>query len=152
MHAPTGGDGLVSATDDNKALVRRFIDEVLNQGNLDSARELLAPDFVLHHPMLDEPAHGAEGYKKAIDWFDTVFPDFQTTIDFLVAEGDMVASRWTVNATHTGPFGDIAATGKHVTYTGIAEYRVRDGKIVEGRIQEDLAGILQQIGAVPATA
>jgi steroid delta-isomerase-like uncharacterized protein len=137
---------------ENKAIVRRFIDEVLNQGNLETARELLAPDFVLYHPMLPEPAHGADGYKNAIEWFDTVFPDFQTEIEFLVGEGDMVASRWRVRATHTGEFQGIPATGKRVEYTGIAEYRLRDGKIVEGRIQEDLLGIMQQIGALPAPA
>jgi steroid delta-isomerase-like uncharacterized protein len=137
--------------EDNKQIVRRFIQEVLNEGNLDTARELLAPDFTLHHPMLPEPAHGPEGYKQAIDWFDTVFPDFQTEIEFLVGEGDKVASRWRVTATHTGEFQGIPPTGKKITYTGIAEYVVQEGKIVEGRIQEDLAGIMQQIGAIPGS-
>ncbi len=133
----------------NKETVTRFINEVLNNGNLDVARELLAEDFYLYHPMLDEPAHGADGYKQAIDWLDTAFPDFNTKVEFLAAEGDKVASRWTVTATHTGEFQGIAPTGRKITYTGIAEYTLHEGKIVEGRIEEDMAGIMMQIGAIP---
>ena len=77
------------------------------------------------------------------------FPDFQATIEDLFAEGDKVVLRFTFHGTHQGEFMGVAPTGKQVTMTGVEIFRIGDGKIVELWGQEDVLGMMQQIGAIP---
>jgi predicted ester cyclase len=77
------------------------------------------------------------------------FPDMEIEVDLLLAEDDLVVGRWTATATHQGPMMGIPPSGRPITITGIDIQRVADGKIVEVWHQEDILGMLQQIGALP---
>jgi steroid delta-isomerase-like uncharacterized protein len=136
------------STEENKALVRRFDEEVWGKGNLAVADELLATNFVLHAPP-PEVAPDLEGYKQWVSTARTAFPDLQTTIEDMIAEGDKVVTRWTVRGTHKGEIMGIAPTGKQVTMTGISIDRIEGGKIVEEWNEMDMLGMMQQLGAVP---
>ena len=142
---------------DNKALVRRWF-EALNTGPHGTWREafdaLVATTFVLHDPFAPPglPA-GPQGLKAyAYDPWFAGFPDSQMTIEDLIAEGDKVVYRGTIRGTHRGAFMGIAPTGKHVTFTGIAIFRVEEGKIAELWQNLDTLGLLQQLGAIPQMA
>ncbi|MCX6022967.1 MAG: ester cyclase [Chloroflexi bacterium] len=131
----------------NKALARRFYDEVLNAGRLDVLDEILTADAVYHNAALGEPA-GREGAKARIAGLRTGFPDLHYTVEQFVAEGGTVAARFVIHGTHDGPFGGIAATGRKVQITGSAFYQMADGKITEVRVFADFLNVIQQIGAV----
>lgn len=140
------------STEDNKATVRRYFEEVLNQGHLALAEELNAPNWVYHDTAVPEVRTLAE-YSQ---WFTEVrqaFPDFQVTIEDLVAEGDEVTVRYTWRGTNTGPITrpmPIPATGKQVTATGMSLVRFAGGKGVEVWNQTDSLGLFQQLGLLPA--
>ena len=148
------------STEDNKAIVRRFFEEVQNQGNVAAVDELLAPNILLHFDFpLDVPVPrelqlGLEEIKQDFSQFRTTFPDFHFTVELLVAEGDLVVTRGTARGTHTGEYRGliyqgIPPTGKQVTWTYIAIVRILDGKIVEQWSNGDDLGRLQQLGALP---
>ena len=95
------------STEENKALARRFADDIINRGNVDVVDEVYAPDYVDHDPAMPEDVHGIEGAKENYNMILSAFPDPQVTIEDQVAEGDTVVSRWTMNATHQGELMDI---------------------------------------------
>jgi steroid delta-isomerase-like uncharacterized protein len=136
------------STEQNKAIVRRFFEEVGNQGNLDLAGEIFAAD-VVDHTAPPGQAPGLEGVKHNLAIFRTAFPDVRLTIEELFAEGDRVVARYTARATQTGEFFGIPPTGKQVTVTGISLSRIANGKIVEQWGNQDDLGMLQQLGVVP---
>jgi predicted ester cyclase len=78
--------------------------------------------------------------------FRAAFPDLQTAIDFMVEEGEFVVSRWTAEGTHTGPWADIAPTGKRIRFCGVNIYRIRNGKVIELWNHRDDLGVMQQLG------
>lgn len=133
------------AIEENKALIRRFSDEVWNQGNLSVVDELFARNWI-GHDLPPGLAPGREGLNQLIAAFRTAFTEFRTTVDDLVAERDKVAWRWTFQAQHTGEFMGIGATGKQVTLTGISIDRIADGKFVERWDSYDMLGLLQRLG------
>ena len=137
------------STEANKDVVRRFFD-AWNRGDLDEAYALLAPDIVDHAVPPGYPA-GLAGVQRSVADIRTAFPHGQFTIEDLIGEGDRVVARWTVRATHEGPLFGIAATGRRVTVTGIDIARVVDGKAVEHWRIFDQLGMLQQLGAIPAS-
>lgn len=138
------------STDDNKALVLRFYEDVINKGNMRLAEDVLAPDYV-EHPGLPGGGSGLAGFKQFVGMVGTAFPDLHVTVEDLIAEGDKVAARLTVSGTHKGVFlGSIQPTGIHVTWTGIDLIRIAGGKIVERWNQRDLLGLMQQLGVIPA--
>ena len=136
------------STEENKALVERFVGEFWNEGNLSTADELMAPDAEIHMPTgeLVDP-DGLKGFAAA--WRES-FPDWHSTFEELIAEGDRVAERWTGRGTHRGALQGIAPTGKRVEVPGSVFYRIVDGKIVEFRGQLDMMGLMQQLGAIPS--
>ena|SRR5215469_6026848 len=147
------------STEENKALVRHYVEEVWNKGNVAAVDELFAPNYVDHH---DAPAHTrmpahwqfSEGFKPFFSQWRTTFPDLRYSIDLQVAEADLVVTRATAYGTHTGEyrgleFTGIPPTGKQITWMITWIYRLADGKIVEGWLNEDAVGRLQQIGALP---
>ena len=81
------------AAEDNKAVVRRVIEEMFNQGNLDTADELIAPDYVNHDPAMPEEVRGPEGFKEFAAAYRAAFPDLHMEIEAQIAEGDLVATR-----------------------------------------------------------
>jgi predicted ester cyclase len=134
---------------ENKAIIRRLIDEVWNQRKLDVLDEIFAPNAVIYDPSVPGLSRGPEGAKQYVRLFCAAFPDTQVTADDIFAEGDKVALRWSSRGTHKGELMGIAPTGKQVTVTGQAIYRLANGKIEEDWIQGDVLGVLQQLGVVP---
>jgi len=127
------------STEENKELVRRFFDEPWNHGNFDVYDEMLAPSLDI-------------GSEK--EWARSMYATFGTmqfTIFDIIAEGDQVAVHWRVDAIHQGDYLGVAATGKPVSYQGIAWLRIADGKIVEDTGYWDNLSILQQLGAAPTS-
>ncbi|GAC1649077.1 MAG: ester cyclase [Ktedonobacteraceae bacterium] len=117
------------STEDNKAIIRRFIEE-LDKGNVAVIDELLAPNFVDHNP--DPGSSSAfETWKQMTAQSIAAFSNVHTTIHRLIAEGEMIVVHTTTSGTHTGEFLGKAATGKQLTQTNIHIYRIADGKIVE---------------------
>ncbi len=136
------------STEENKALSRRLIEEVWNQGNLAVIDELIAPNYVDHDPT--GPIQGPEGMKQFVSMYLTAYPDTHFTIEDQIAEGDRVVTRWTARGTHKGPLMGIPPTGKQVTVAGISIDRVVNGKLVEDWTSYDALGMMQQLGVVPA--
>ncbi len=137
----------------NKATCRRFVDEVINRGNLAVVDELVAPEFVDRTP-LPGLTPDREGYRQSFAAFRAAFPDFHATIEDLVAEGDVVAGRVVATGTHSGPLqtpqGPVPPTGKAVRLVGLNMVRVVNGKAVETWAQLDMLGMMQQLGLAPA--
>ena len=140
-------------SEENKAIVRREIEELFNHtGNLDVAEEIYAPDFVGHDPTMPEDLQGMEAARQFAEGMRSAFPDLTCTIEDQVAEGEKVVSRYTVRGTHQGEeFFGVPASGKRLEMRGIQIDRFEGGKLVEERAEFDLLGALQQLGAVPET-
>lgn len=136
------------STEENKAVIRRWLDEGWSKGNLAVADELIDPGFVVHGAGGQAVPSGPEGVKQLVAAWRTGFPDGHMTIDDLLAEGDKVVIRMTWRGTHNGPFYGVAPTGRPVTVTSMGIDRVVNGKIVEGWGEVDMLGLYQQIGAV----
>ena len=135
-------------TEDNKALNRRFVEEVINQGNTDAIDELIDPGVVDHAAPPGFPT-GREGAKQFAAMMRSAFPDLHQTIEDMIAEGDKVVMRSTWSGTHEGEFMGIPATGRQVTVSAIDITRVADGRLVEHWEQFDALGLMQQLGVVP---
>ena len=136
-------------SEENKAIARRFFEQVWNEGNVAAIDELVAANYEDHSLPPGMPS-GVEGLKQTIAMYQTAFPDTRMTVDDLFAEGDRVVARWTGRATHTGEMMGIPPTGKPLTVTGIEIYRVAGRKIVEHWGEFDQMGMMQQLGVVPA--
>jgi predicted ester cyclase len=136
------------STQDNKAVVRRFYEEVVNQKNRAALAEVFDPNLVDHFAPPGAPG-GLEGAWQTFDMFQTAFPDQHFTIEDMIAEGDRVVSRVTMSGTQQGPFMGIPPTGKHVTMTGIDINRFVGGKSVEHWVEMDRLGLMQQLGVIP---
>ena len=133
----------------NKAIVRRYIEQILNNQQLDLIDEFFVDTVVLHGvgPGISGRTALAEFYAM----FGTAFPDWHTVIDDMVAEGDKVVVRYTATSTHQGEFRGIPATGKPYTQNTIVIFRLTNGKIVEGWLQTDMLSMMQQLGLMPAS-
>jgi steroid delta-isomerase-like uncharacterized protein len=129
----------------HKAVVRRFVEEVVNGHNAGLLPELVAGDHVNHEASGD--LYGLEGARIGVAEYRAAFADLAVTIDDLIAEGDRVAYRFTLRGTHTGPFLAVPATGRSVTATGIGFDRFADGKVAERWVSLDLLGLLRQLRA-----
>lgn len=134
--------------EENKAVVQRIYDEVLNGKNLGAIDELLLPDVVDHMAPPGFPT-GIEGAKQMMGMFITAFPDLHISVEDSVADGDKVVTRYTFSGTHQGDMMGIAPTGRQVTVSGIAIDRVVDGKGVEHWEVFDQMGMMQQLGVIP---
>lgn len=129
---------------ENKEIVQRY-QEIYNSNDLDALAEVVSEDLLTPKIMSGIPA-GIEGAKAAHRIMLAGFPDYQTIIDDIFAEGDKVAVRITMSGTNTGSFMGIPATGKHVA--GIYIARIANGKIVEHWGEEDGVSLLQQLGVL----
>ncbi len=136
------------STEENKALVRRFVDEVQSGGNIDAIDELCSPEFVNHSAPPGVPSN-TEGVKQVTAMFRLAFPDSYFTVEDMVAEGDKVATRKTFRGTHQGTFAGIPPTGQQVSIGLIDIVRVADGKVVEHWSMGDNLGMMQQLGVIP---
>jgi steroid delta-isomerase-like uncharacterized protein len=139
-------------SEDNKAVVRRFIEEVWNKGNLDVIDELIAEDHVNHDPGAAATGGGREGQRAFVQMYRSAYPDTHIELGEVIAEGDLVAGAWTATGTHKGDLMGIAPTGRSIAVTGIGIDRISGGQIVESWANYDALGMLVQLGAIPAPA
>jgi steroid delta-isomerase-like uncharacterized protein len=132
----------MSATESNKVVIGRFIEEVINQNRMNRADDLVVEDFVELDPFPGQ-RQGREGLKEA------AFPDIHWMIDEMVAEGDTVVTRFTWTGTHRSTFLGVPATGRSVTVKGVVIDQLAGGKMNESRLLMDSLGMMQQLGVVP---
>ena len=129
----------------NAVLLRRFVEEVINAGDVGLVSGFVGEDFVDH-----DPPPGAlpdiSGLGRAFTRVRASFPDFRATVEDLVAEGDRVAYRWTFRGTHLGDFGGIPPTGREAEWSVIGIARFAEGKMVERWQRIDTVGLLGQLG------
>jgi predicted ester cyclase len=137
------------AGEEAKAIYRRFVEEVVNNGHFEVVDELYSPEYVDHAAPPGAPG-GLAGVKAVMGMFRTAFPDVHFTIQLMVAEGDVVATFVSGEGTQNGPFMGLPPSGKHAKWNSTGFFRVANGKIVEHWGVPDLLGILNQIGAGPA--
>lgn len=129
----------------NKAIVRRYYEELWNQWNLRVADELIDAG-ISFSGSLGVTVKGLEGFKQYVTLVRRAFPDFHNTIEDLIAERDRVVARLTYHGTHRGELFGIPPIGKRVTYAGIAIFRIVEGKIVDGWVLGDMYGLMKQLG------
>ena len=128
----------MSAEEENKALVRGFFEEAWGKGNMSAVDEFVAADYV-EHPRPSTLPPGTEGLKQLIASYRTAFPDLQTTLEDIFAEGNRVAFRWSISGTHLGDWLGVPPTANHVAATGITLFRIAFGKVVESWTSIDLS-------------
>jgi steroid delta-isomerase-like uncharacterized protein len=136
------------SAEDNKALVRRFVDEVQSQGNVNAVDEFCSPEFVNHSAPPGLPLD-REGIKIVTAMFRSAFPDSYFTVEDMMAEGDKVATRKTFHGTHQGEFMGIPPTGRQVSMGLIDIVRISDERVVEHWSMGDNFGMMQQLGVIP---
>jgi steroid delta-isomerase-like uncharacterized protein len=131
----------------NKTVIISFVEEVINQGQLERADELVAVDFLELDPLPGQQP-GCEGLKQVIGAFRTAFPDIHWVIEEMIGEGEKVFSRFTWHGTHRGEFFGVPATGKQIKVKGMVVDRVVAGKMVESRILMDGLSMMRQLGVI----
>jgi steroid delta-isomerase-like uncharacterized protein len=136
------------STEENKAIIRRMTEEFYNQGNVDSAERFFA-DTYIHHDAASPHIRDRAGLKQVLRAFLAGCPDLHITTDQLLAEGDMVAKRWTYHATQSGDLSGLPPTGKRITMSGLELFRLEGGKIVECWLAYDNLSLMQQLGVIP---
>jgi len=134
-------------SEDKREVLRRFIEEVINGGNVRILPELVSPEHISHLPCGDH--YGPEGVRIDIAGFRTGFPDLTLTLDAMIPCGEYITYRFIARGTHTGPFMGIPPTGRSVRIKGIGLDRYQNGKLQERWIQYDTASLLQQLGLLP---
>jgi steroid delta-isomerase-like uncharacterized protein len=130
--------------DENKALVRRWIEEGFNRQNLAVVDELIAEQFSVNGQTI-----GRDGLRMSMSRHLMGFPDLRVTIDDILAEGSKVGVWYTAEGTHRGEFEGIPATGKRVKWSGFDLLTVEHGKITQARFISDFFGLMTQLGAQP---
>jgi steroid delta-isomerase-like uncharacterized protein len=134
---------------DNAAIVRGFVDDVITQGNIESAGQYVWEDVVEQVPLPGQ-GPGLDGLKDILRAMRAGFPDIVFAIQEQISEGDKVASRFEWTGTHRGEFLGIPATGRPVRVWGVVIDRLEDGRIKETRIIMDTLGMMGQLGVLPA--
>ena len=131
-----------------KDLVRRYYEALWNCWDFALADELIAESIVFRGS-LGISVQGREGFKEYMRGVRRAFPDFHNRIEELIAENERVAARLTYTGTHQGELFDIAATGRRVSYAGVAIFRIAEGCIVEGWVLGDIHGLVRQLRDLP---
>jgi steroid delta-isomerase-like uncharacterized protein len=130
----------------NKLVVRQFIEETLNKGNVDAAEDYVAENVVELAPFPGQ-GPGLSGLKEVLQGLRIAFPDMHWTIEEQIAEADKVLTRFIWTGTHKAEFFGVPATGHQVSVWGMVIDRLESGKIKETRILMDALGLMQQLGA-----
>ncbi|MFB6251743.1 MAG: ester cyclase [Halobellus sp.] len=136
---------MTSARDENKALVREYLD-AFNDRDHERMREMLADDVVEHGA--HEELRGTDEIIDFLEAHFETFPDYSGTAEDIIAEDDLVTVRYSVYGTHTGEYRDVEPTGHKTSWSGTAIYRIEDDKIAEIWVEEDRLGMLEQLEAV----
>ena len=135
-------------TDENKALTKRFYDEVMNGHDLSKIKSFCATDFKDHNP---SPGHSGKGIDDLIAMFNEIlnaFPDLHVSTDIMVAEGDMVVAYITMTGTNTGSFANMPATNKSIKINGVDIVLIKDGKATERWGVFDDMAMMTQLGVM----
>ena len=140
----------MATPEENKALVRRYIEEACNRGNLEIIDEVLSPDYVTRGFVRPAGLSAQESYKQGVARTRAAFPDLHVSFEDMAAEGDLVAYHTTWRGTHLGPWRGIPPTGRKVEWKVTCFRRVVEGKVVEGWGAYDWLSVLEQIGATIA--
>jgi predicted ester cyclase len=135
-------------SEENKAIVRRLMEEVWTNGDL-SLVELISVNYKHHDTSTPDFGPGPEGERKRATLYRSAFPDLQFIVEDVIAEGETVSVRWTSQGTHRGPLSGIAPSGKKVSVSGITLARFAGGKMVESWVNWDALSLLQQLDVVP---
>jgi steroid delta-isomerase-like uncharacterized protein len=140
------------SADANRRLFQRYFDDCANGGDLDLADEIFASDYLHHDPANPDPRPvvGPQGVKDHLTSLMGAFPDLKFDVEETIADDDQIIVRWTARGTNTGDYFGMPATGKSIEITGMNTWRVRDGQAIEGWVNRDDMGLLQQLGVVPA--
>lgn len=133
---------------ENRTIVRRFIEETINQGQIDSAGQFVWEDVVEQVPLPGQ-GPGLDGLKDILRGMRAAFPDMHWVVEEQIADGDKVMTRFEWTGTHRGPFFGVPATGRPVKVWGIVIDRLQDYKIKDTRILMDTLGLMMQLGAIP---
>lgn len=139
------------STEQNKAIIRRVYEEMINREQKGVIDEIYAADVIVHDPFMGTVT-GVDAFRQLVNVFDSAFPGHRVQIHQLVAEDDFVTVVHTHFAKHTGSFMGMPPTGKEAVVNGVEVIRMADGKIVEFWRHDDDAGLLMQLGAIPAPA
>lgn len=137
--------------EDVKEIARRLAEDPW-RGKLDEALELVGDDYVGHMPGAPEPVRGKDGFREFVNMYLTGFPDGKITVNDQIAEGELVATRWTAQGTNTGDLMGMPPTGKQVTVSGITYSRIAGDMAREAWLIWDTLSMMQQLGAVPEAA
>jgi len=134
---------------DDKAMIRRYYEEVFNQRRVELVDDLAVDDYVEHDPFPGQ-GDGRDDLKARVRTILEAFDPLRFRIEDMIAEGDRVVVRWSQTGTHTGDFLGAPPTGREFTSTGIDIHRVADGRMAEHWHVVDLYGLLMQLGLIPA--
>lgn len=137
------------SAEENKVVVRRFWG-VWEEGNIGLVDESLAPDYVNHSPGMPDQPTGPEGVKAVVSMFRRGMPDLRVVIEDMIADGDKVAVRYTLEGTHAGELFGVPPTGLRLSIESITVERVSEGRIREHWRVTDTLDMMQQLGAIPA--
>ena len=137
------------SAEESKATMHRYLG-VFEQGNIDLLDELLAPDYTNHSPATPDLPTGPEGVKAVVSMFRSAMPDLRVVVEDMIAEGDKVATRYTLEGTHEGELFGVPPTGQRLSIKSITVERVSNGKIIEHWRVTDELGMMQQLGVIPA--
>ena len=133
--------------EENKVLVRRYLEEIWNNGNLTVVDEIIAEDFIFHRPVGDLKGPGA--LKQYVGAFHKAFPDIHFTLDNQIAEQDEIVTVWTMTGTHKDEIMGITATNKSIRLSGVSITRCAGGKVTENTTYWDRLALMQQLGVIP---
>ena len=139
---------MVAHEEENKKVVQRFVEELVNAGNYELTKELIAADYVRHDSDVSEEERGPDPFVETLQMMEEAFPNGEVTIEEMIAEDDLVAFRARWRATHGGEFMGIEPSGETTEHTGMAMHRVKNGKITETWANWDWLSTMQQLGAM----
>lgn len=132
-------------SNETRNIAGRFIKEVINEGNMQSVDALVAPEYVYHGPN-GEDAHGPEGLKRIVGELRKGFPDLKVHPHKLIAEGDYITLRYTLEGTHQDTFYGIPATRRRVNVQGMVMSRIENGRVMEDWEMYDVPLFMRQLG------
>ncbi|MWN06345.1 ester cyclase [Gilliamella sp. Pas-s95] len=132
---------------ENKVAIQKFL-EFINTGNVELSKEIISENAIFYAPTSPEPLKGPSGYMHVLNIMRSAFPDIQWKLEEVVAEQNIVATRFTLNGTHKGHFFGIEPSGKKIEISAMNFYYFSNGKIIKEYGQPDIFGLLKQIGAI----
>jgi steroid delta-isomerase-like uncharacterized protein len=137
----------------DSGVINRFYEQLINRRDQRTLRELIGENIVMHDPTIPGGVlRGREAFAQFVGGLLTAFPDMRMTAEDQVVQGNRVAARWHLRATHSGPLMDIPPTGREVNLEGMDFFTISNGEIVEMWVALDTLSLMQQVGALPQAA